>query len=176
MVGDVGNPDDSADGVVVHTDLLQRNLSLLHSTQEVRRRPGLREPRHQPQPGSGGDVCGSGPTQTDGRRVTDVENVTNRLQIETKSVGEPDRLQQQSSSSELFALKSMQSAMSVCTSVCFHCRNGWLGSRLVSVLDSGAERPGFKSQPRRCRVTDLGRLFTPIVPLFTKQQNWQQPS
>ena len=37
---------------------------------------------------------------------------------------------------------------------------------------SGAEEPGFKSQPRRCRVTVLGKLFTPIVPLFTKQQNW----
>jgi len=24
---------------------------------------------------------------------------------------------------------------------------GWLGSRVVSVLDSGAEGPGFKSQP-----------------------------
>jgi len=30
---------------------------------------------------------------------------------------------------------------------------GWLGSRVVSVLDSGAEGPGFKSQPRCCRVT-----------------------
>jgi len=49
---------------------------------------------------------------------------------------------------------------------------GWLGSRVVSVLDSGAEGPGFKSQPRRCRVTVLDKLFTPIVPLFTKQQNW----
>ena len=31
---------------------------------------------------------------------------------------------------------------------------GWFGSRsrVVSVLDSGAEGPGFKSQPRRCRV------------------------
>jgi len=48
----------------------------------------------------------------------------------------------------------------------------YVGSRVVSVLDSGAEGPGFKSQPRRCRVTVLGRLFTPIVPLFTKQQNW----
>jgi len=47
---------------------------------------------------------------------------------------------------------------------------GWLGSRVVSVLDSGAERPGFKSQPRRCRVTVLGKLFTPIVPLFTRQR------
>ena len=47
----------------------------------------------------------------------------------------------------------------------------WLGSRLVSVLDSGAARPGFKSQPRRCRVTVLGKLFTPTVPLFTKQRN-----
>ena len=48
---------------------------------------------------------------------------------------------------------------------------GRLGSRLVSVLDSGAEGPGFKSQPRRCRVTVVGKLFTPIVPLFTKQPN-----
>jgi len=42
-------------------------------------------------------------------------------------------------------------------------------SRVVSVLNSG---PGFKSQPRRCRVTVLGKLFTLIVPLFTKQRNW----
>jgi len=34
------------------------------------------------------------------------------------------------------------------TSVLF----GRLGSRVVSVLDSGAEGPGFKSQPRLCRV------------------------
>ena len=53
---------------------------------------------------------------------------------------------------------------------------GWLGSRVVGVLDSGAEGPGFKSQSPRCRVTVLGKLFTPIVPLFTKQQNWSQPS
>ena len=46
---------------------------------------------------------------------------------------------------------------------------GWLGSRVVSVLDSGAGGPGFKSQPRRCRVTVLGKLFTPVVPLFTNQ-------
>jgi len=31
----------------------------------------------------------------------------------------------------------------------------WLGSRVVSVLDSGAEGPGFKSQSQRCRVTVL---------------------
>jgi len=37
------------------------------------------------------------------------------------------------------------------------------GRRVVSVLDSGAEGPGFKSQPRRCRVTVLGKLFTPSV-------------
>ena len=47
-----------------------------------------------------------------------------------------------------------------------------LVSRVVSVLDSGAEGHGFKSQPRRCRVTVLGKLFiTPVVPLFTKQRN-----
>jgi len=50
--------------------------------------------------------------------------------------------------------------------------HGWLGSRVVSVLDSGAEGPGFKSQSRRCRVAVLGKLFTPTVPLFTIQRNW----
>jgi len=30
------------------------------------------------------------------------------------------------------------------------------------MLDSGAEGPGFKLQPR-CRVTVLGKLFTPIM-------------
>ena len=54
----------------------------------------------------------------------------------------------------------------------FHTYRVRLGGRVVSVLDSGAEGPGFKSQLRRCQVTVLGKLFTPIVPLFTKQQNW----
>ena len=49
---------------------------------------------------------------------------------------------------------------------------GWLGSRVVSVLDSGAEGPGFESQSLRCRVTVLGKLLTAIVLLFTNQQNW----
>jgi len=47
-----------------------------------------------------------------------------------------------------------------------------VGSRVVSVLDSGAEGPGFKSQSRRCRLAVLGKLLTPVVHLFTKQQNW----
>ena len=36
---------------------------------------------------------------------------------------------------------------------------------MVSVLDSCAERPRFKSQLRRCQVTVLGKMFTPIVPV-----------
>ena len=40
---------------------------------------------------------------------------------------------------------------------------GWLGSRVVSVLDSGGR--GFKSQSRRCLVTVLGKLFIPITRL-----------
>ena len=62
--------------------------------------------------------------------------------------------------------------------VSFHrpCYTWWLGSRVVSVLDSVAEGPEFKSQSRRCRVTVLGKLFTPIAPLFTNQRNWYQPS
>jgi len=61
---------------------------------------------------------------------------------------------------------------SLSASRCIGLSAGWLGSRVVSVLDSGAVGPGFKSQPRRCRVTVLGKLLTPIVPLFTKQRNW----
>ena len=48
---------------------------------------------------------------------------------------------------------------------------GSVAERVVSVLDSGAVGPGFNSQSRRCRITVLGKLFTPIVPLFTKQRN-----
>jgi len=47
---------------------------------------------------------------------------------------------------------------------------GWLGSRVVSMLDSGTEGFGFKLQSRHCRVAVVGKLFTSIVPLFTKQQ------
>ena len=43
-----------------------------------------------------------------------------------------------------------------------------LTTRTVSI-DSGAEGLGLKSQPRCCFVTVLGKLFTPFVPLFTKQ-------
>ena len=43
---------------------------------------------------------------------------------------------------------------------------GWLGSRVVNVLDSGAEGSGFKSQSRRCRVTLVGKLFAPIVSVY----------
>jgi len=55
---------------------------------------------------------------------------------------------------------------------CSHYNYRWLGSRVVSVLDSGAEGSRFKLQLRCCRVTVLGRLFTPIMPLFIKQRNW----
>jgi len=54
----------------------------------------------------------------------------------------------------------------------FSINKSWLGGRVVSVMDSGSEEHGFESQSRRCRVTVLGKLFTPIVPLLTKQQNW----
>ena len=37
------------------------------------------------------------------------------------------------------------------------------------MLDSGTEGPGFKSQSGRCQVTVKGKLFTPIVPQFTKE-------
>jgi len=43
-----------------------------------------------------------------------------------------------------------------------------LGSRVVSVLDSVAEGPGFKLQPGN----SLRQTVTPIVPLFTNQRNW----
>jgi len=54
--------------------------------------------------------------------------------------------------------------------------SGWLGSRVVIVLDSDAVGTWFKSRPRRCLVTVLGKLFTPVVSLFTKQRNWYWPT
>jgi len=75
----------------------------------------------------------------------------------------------QVSQSTTLVVHAEQSIWCVFLSVC-PLAQGWLSSRVVSVLDSGAVGPGFKSQPRRCRVTVLGKLFTPIVPLFTKQQ------
>ena len=56
--------------------------------------------------------------------------------------------------------------------VCVHVYVYWQGGSVVSMLDSGTEGPEFKSQPWCCRVTVLSTLSTPIVPLFTKQQNW----
>jgi len=50
-------------------------------------------------------------------------------------------------------------------------RHGWIGSRVVACWTQ-AQRARVKSQSRRCRVTVLGKLFTPIVPMFTKHQNW----
>jgi len=43
-------------------------------------------------------------------------------------------------------------------------QGGWLGSRVVSVLDAGAVQIAAAMLS--------GKLFTPIVPLFTKQRNW----
>ena len=57
------------------------------------------------------------------------------------------------------------------TSLCLDIQSR-LGSRVVSMLDSVAEGPEFKLQPQCCQATALGKLLTPIVPLFTKQQNW----
>ena len=45
---------------------------------------------------------------------------------------------------------------------------GWLGSRVVSVLDSGAEMPGFKSQLRRCFSQKLS-----CVALWQFRQFWK---
>ena len=40
----------------------------------------------------------------------------------------------------------------------------WIGGWVVTVIDSNAERTGFKSHSIRCLVTVLGKLFTPTVP------------
>jgi len=70
----------------------------------------------------------------------------------------------------ILCFKDIQ-ALTVTLLNCYYYKNGWFGSRVISVLDLGAEGPGFISQPRRCRVIVLGKLFTPIVPVFAKQQN-----
>jgi len=52
---------------------------------------------------------------------------------------------------------------------------GWLGSRVVSVLNSVAEQPGFKSQSRRCRVTVFGKVFTPLCLCSPSSKNCSSP-
>jgi len=57
----------------------------------------------------------------------------------------------------------------------FHCDLDEMAGSVAEWLacwTQAQKGPGFKSQSRRCRVTVLGKLFTPIVPLFTKQLNW----
>ena len=54
----------------------------------------------------------------------------------------------------------------------FYIVNGWLGSRVVSVMDSGAEARVQIAVATLSGITVLGKLYTPVVPLFTKQQNW----
>jgi len=40
--------------------------------------------------------------------------------------------------------------------------NGWLGSLVVTALDLRLDGREFNSRPWRCRVTTLGKLFTPM--------------
>jgi len=49
---------------------------------------------------------------------------------------------------------------------------GGLVAEWLACWTQAQKHPRFKLQSRRCRVTVLVKLFTPIVPLFTKQQTW----
>jgi len=56
-----------------------------------------------------------------------------------------------------------------------HIYTGWLGSRVVSVLDSGAVGPAARVQIAVATLSGnslIGKLLTPIVLLLTKQRNW----
>ena len=44
--------------------------------------------------------------------------------------------------------------------LCLQLSYGWLDSRVVSVLDSGAEGPGFKSQSRHSRISLRQTVYT----------------
>ena len=48
---------------------------------------------------------------------------------------------------------------------------GWLGGVVVRALESWSRGRGFDSCRGTIRATTLGKLFTPNVPLFTKQYN-----
>jgi len=49
--------------------------------------------------------------------------------------------------------------------------NKKLGGVVVRALDSWSRGRGFDSDRGTIRATTLGKLFTPNVPLFTKQYN-----
>ena len=67
-------------------------------------------------------------------------------------------------------MKTADSVFRIAVAVTGHCVfciitvvTEWLGSQVVSVLDLGQ---------KGCQVRVLGKLFTPNMPLFTKQRNW----
>ena len=116
----------------------------------------------KPSPAAGGAAV----SWVDGAAAAARASMTNRRRSRRRRVERSVTVARRRASSTLHTERSYLPTIAVPTS-------GWLGSRVVSVLDSGAEGPGFKSQSQRCRVTVLaGKLFTPVVPLFTKQQNW----
>ena len=119
--------------------------------------------------GSAGDGrCGDG--TGDGDVLHRETAVNTRLQLLLCPVLQPRTAENRENASGASAVFITLSLFRRLTSL--YCLNGRLGSWVVSVLDSGAVGPGFKSQLRRCRVTVSGKLFKPIVHLFTKQQNW----
>ena len=54
-------------------------------------------------------------------------------------------------------------------SVCLPVICGWLGSPVVKALDLQLERFEFNSRLQRCRVTTLGKLFTPT---YLSRSQW----
>jgi len=73
----------------------------------------------------------------------------------------------------ILCLYTNRKVLGVCYDVCTE-SYGWLGSRVVSVLDSGAEvrvQIAAATLPGNS-LRLLGKLLIPIVPLFIKQQNW----
>jgi len=79
------------------------------------------------------------------------------------------------------ALQTLEAVCTLCILCRYHSQRDHsitvrrLGSRVVSLLDSGAEGPGFKSQSQRyyyLLLFVLSKQLTPILSLFTNQQNW----
>ena len=73
------------------------------------------------------------------RRSVDRQTENDRMQITRR---------QASSIRELQSTNAVANVQNVIWRINLYIR--WLSSGVVSVLESGAEGPGFKSQPRRC--------------------------
>ena len=101
------------------------------------------------------------PTRRPGRRLMHMPwtRATRQARLKIPRYRLPRNLHEKSAAARVLI------AVAVYTGSVAECRLEW--------WTQAQEGPGFKSQPRRCRVTVLGKLFTPIVPFLPNSHTFR---